>query len=182
MKLVMMTQQNHVTMATVEQSVVIVIRAKQKCVWWGLDGFILLILVFSSRPLQSYHDTSLGHAHSSTTVTAILVTLMLVCALAALGCYVFKHKTDAFRFHYFRVRHTHTMLLVVLVTVFLFFTFLFKWMGSQNKFNWVIKTMHEWKLKLNMLKKHLQGFDELIKYFSLQDILKLWIVISFILD
>uniref|UniRef100_A0A3B4H8E6 Stabilin 1 n=1 Tax=Pundamilia nyererei TaxID=303518 RepID=A0A3B4H8E6_9CICH len=37
-----------------------------------------------------------------TTVTAILVTLMLVCALAALGCYVFKHKTDAFRFHYFR--------------------------------------------------------------------------------
>lgn len=28
----MMTQQNHVTMATVEQSVVIVIRAKQKCV------------------------------------------------------------------------------------------------------------------------------------------------------
>lgn len=121
MKLVMMTQQNHITMATVEQSVVIVIRAKQKCVWWGLDGFILLILVFSSRPLQSYHDTSLGHAHSSTTVTAILVTLMLVCALAALGCYVFKHKTDAFRFHYFRVRHTHTMLLVVLVTVFLFF-------------------------------------------------------------
>lgn len=108
MKLVVMTQQNHVTMATVEQSVVIVIRAKQKRVWWGLDGFILLILVFSSRPLQSYHDTSSGHAHSSTTVTAILVTLMLVCALAALGCYVFKHKTDAFRFHYFRVRHTHT--------------------------------------------------------------------------
>uniref|UniRef100_A0A3Q4HAZ7 Stabilin 1 n=1 Tax=Neolamprologus brichardi TaxID=32507 RepID=A0A3Q4HAZ7_NEOBR len=43
-----------------------------------------------------------SHTHSSTTVTAILVTLMLVCALAALGCYVFKHKTDAFRFHYFR--------------------------------------------------------------------------------
>uniref|UniRef100_I3IVA2 Stabilin 1 n=1 Tax=Oreochromis niloticus TaxID=8128 RepID=I3IVA2_ORENI len=43
-----------------------------------------------------------SHAHSSTTVPAILVTLMLVCALAALGCYVFKHKTDAFRFHYFR--------------------------------------------------------------------------------
>lgn len=42
--------------------------------------------------------------------------------------------------------------------------------------------MYEWKLKLNMLKKHLQGFDELIKFFSLQDILKLWIVISFILD
>lgn len=47
MKLVVMTQQNHISMATVEQSVVIVIRAKQKHVWCGLDGFILLILVFS---------------------------------------------------------------------------------------------------------------------------------------
>uniref|UniRef100_A0A3B4V8V2 Stabilin 1 n=1 Tax=Seriola dumerili TaxID=41447 RepID=A0A3B4V8V2_SERDU len=33
---------------------------------------------------------------------AILVSLLLVCLLAALGYYVFKHKTDAFRFHYFR--------------------------------------------------------------------------------
>uniref|UniRef100_A0A8C5D509 Stabilin 1 n=1 Tax=Gouania willdenowi TaxID=441366 RepID=A0A8C5D509_GOUWI len=34
--------------------------------------------------------------------SAILVSLFLACVLAALGYYVFKHKTDAFRFHYFR--------------------------------------------------------------------------------
>uniref|UniRef100_A0A8C3ACP1 Stabilin 1 n=1 Tax=Cyclopterus lumpus TaxID=8103 RepID=A0A8C3ACP1_CYCLU len=43
-----------------------------------------------------------SHAHSSGTVSAILVSVLLACVLAALGYYVFKHKTDAFRFHYFR--------------------------------------------------------------------------------
>uniref|UniRef100_A0A8C5D8R9 Stabilin 1 n=1 Tax=Gouania willdenowi TaxID=441366 RepID=A0A8C5D8R9_GOUWI len=37
-----------------------------------------------------------------TETSAILVSLFLACVLAALGYYVFKHKTDAFRFHYFR--------------------------------------------------------------------------------
>lgn len=69
----------------------------------AINGIIHIIEApLTAPPPPSYHDTSLGHAHSSTTVTAILVTLMLVCALAALSCYVFKHKTDAFRFHYFR--------------------------------------------------------------------------------
>lgn len=58
--------------------------------------------------LQISHDASRGHTHSSGTASAILVSLLLVCVLAALGYYVFKHKTDAFRFHYFKVRHTHT--------------------------------------------------------------------------
>uniref|UniRef100_A0A3Q3WJQ0 Uncharacterized protein n=1 Tax=Mola mola TaxID=94237 RepID=A0A3Q3WJQ0_MOLML len=35
-------------------------------------------------------------------LSAILVTLLLVCVLAAVGYYVFRNKTDAFRFHYFR--------------------------------------------------------------------------------
>lgn len=69
----------------------------------AVNGIIHIIEApLTAPPPPSYHDTSTGHAHSSTTVPAILVTLMLVCALAALGCYVFKHKTDAFRFHYFR--------------------------------------------------------------------------------
>ncbi|KAJ4941282.1 hypothetical protein JOQ06_027567, partial [Pogonophryne albipinna] len=46
--------------------------------------------------------SSRGHTHSSGTVSAILVSLLLLCVLAGLGYYVFKHKTDAFRFHYFR--------------------------------------------------------------------------------
>uniref|UniRef100_A0A3Q3KH89 Stabilin 1 n=1 Tax=Monopterus albus TaxID=43700 RepID=A0A3Q3KH89_MONAL len=52
--------------------------------------------------LQSSNDASQGHAHSSGTAAAILVSLLLACVLAALGYYIFKHKTDAFRFHYFK--------------------------------------------------------------------------------
>ncbi|XP_054473785.1 stabilin-1 [Anoplopoma fimbria] len=52
-------------------------------------------------PLISPH-ASRGYAHSSGTVSAILVSMLLACVLAALGYYIFKHKTDAFRFHYFR--------------------------------------------------------------------------------
>uniref|UniRef100_A0A3P8U854 Stabilin 1 n=1 Tax=Amphiprion percula TaxID=161767 RepID=A0A3P8U854_AMPPE len=58
--------------------------------------------------LQVSHHASRGHAHSSSAVSAILVSVFLACLLAALGYYVYKHKTDAFRFHYFRVRHRHT--------------------------------------------------------------------------
>lgn len=49
------------------------------------------------------HHATRGHAHSSSAVSAILVTVLLACVFAVLGYYVFKHKTDAFRFHYFRV-------------------------------------------------------------------------------
>ncbi|XP_072237543.1 stabilin-1 [Leuresthes tenuis] len=47
-----------------------------------------------------------GHAHSSAIVSAILVSLLLACVLAALGYYVFKHKIDPFRFHYFKDEDT----------------------------------------------------------------------------
>ncbi|KAM3621837.1 uncharacterized protein V6R79_016723 [Siganus canaliculatus] len=43
-----------------------------------------------------------GHAHSSGTLSAILVSLLLAGVLAVLGYFVFRHRTDAFRFHYFR--------------------------------------------------------------------------------
>ncbi|XP_036956541.1 stabilin-1 isoform X1 [Acanthopagrus latus] len=43
-----------------------------------------------------------SHAHKTGTASAILVSLLLLCMLALLGYYLFKHKTDAFRFHYFR--------------------------------------------------------------------------------
>ncbi|XP_069006635.1 stabilin-1 isoform X2 [Embiotoca jacksoni] len=48
------------------------------------------------------HNTTRSTTHWSGTVSAILVSLLLACLLAALGYYIFKHKTDAFRFHYFR--------------------------------------------------------------------------------
>jgi len=51
-----------------------------------------------------------GHAHPSAIVSAILVSLLLACMLAALGYYVFKHKIDPFRFHYFKVRHVLTVM------------------------------------------------------------------------
>ncbi|XP_034387920.1 stabilin-1 isoform X4 [Cyclopterus lumpus] len=56
----------------------------------------------TAPPAPIPHHASRGHAHSSGTVSAILVSVLLACVLAALGYYVFKHKTDAFRFHYFR--------------------------------------------------------------------------------
>uniref|UniRef100_A0A3Q3KRR5 Stabilin 1 n=1 Tax=Monopterus albus TaxID=43700 RepID=A0A3Q3KRR5_MONAL len=63
---------------------------------------ITLICVCHTFRLQSSNDASQGHAHSSGTAAAILVSLLLACVLAALGYYIFKHKTDAFRFHYFK--------------------------------------------------------------------------------
>ncbi|XP_061796458.2 stabilin-1 isoform X2 [Nerophis lumbriciformis] len=52
-------------------------------------------------PLVSHHAAR-GHPHSSGTVSAILVSLLLAGVLAGLAYYVFKHKTDAFRFQYFK--------------------------------------------------------------------------------
>ncbi|KAM7006971.1 LOW QUALITY PROTEIN: stabilin-1 [Tautogolabrus adspersus] len=69
----------------------------------AVNGIIHVIEApFTAPPPPIPHLASKGHAHSSGTVSAILVSLLLACVLAALGYYVFKHKTDAFRFHYFR--------------------------------------------------------------------------------
>lgn len=64
--------------------------------------------IFLWRPIQAPHHASRGHAHSSGTVSAILVSLLLTGVAAGIGYYVFKHKTDAFRFQYFKVRRTRT--------------------------------------------------------------------------
>lgn len=40
--------------------------------------------------------------HPSSSAAAILVSLFVACIVAAVGYYIFKHKTDAFRFHYFK--------------------------------------------------------------------------------
>uniref|UniRef100_A0A3B4V977 Stabilin 1 n=1 Tax=Seriola dumerili TaxID=41447 RepID=A0A3B4V977_SERDU len=69
----------------------------------AVNGIIHVIEApLTAPPPLISHDASRRHAHSSGTAAAILVSLLLVCLLAALGYYVFKHKTDAFRFHYFR--------------------------------------------------------------------------------
>lgn len=68
----------------------------------AVNGIIHVIEAPLTAPPAQISHPSRGHAHSSGTVSAILVTLFLMCVLAALGYYVFKHKTDAFRFHYFR--------------------------------------------------------------------------------
>ncbi|XP_008297326.1 stabilin-1 [Stegastes partitus] len=69
----------------------------------AVNGIIHIIEApLKAPPPPVFHDGSRGHAHSSSTASAILVSVFLACLLAALGYYVFKHKTDAFRFHYFR--------------------------------------------------------------------------------
>lgn len=70
----------------------------------AINGIIHVIEAPLAAPpmLVPPHHATRGHAHSSGTVSAILVTVLLACVFAALGYYVFKHKTDAFRFHYFR--------------------------------------------------------------------------------
>ncbi|XP_076599998.1 stabilin-1 [Chaetodon auriga] len=69
----------------------------------AVNGIIHVIEApLKAPPVPISHHASRSHAHSSGTVSAILVSLLLVCVLAALGYYIFKHKTDAFRFHYFR--------------------------------------------------------------------------------
>ncbi|XP_030584921.1 stabilin-1 [Archocentrus centrarchus] len=68
----------------------------------AVNGIIHTIEAPLTAPPPPESHNSQSHAHSSSRVSAILVTLLLVCVLAVLGYYVFKHKTDAFRFHYFR--------------------------------------------------------------------------------
>ncbi|XP_040014670.1 stabilin-1 [Xiphias gladius] len=69
----------------------------------AINGIIHVIEApLTAPPPVISHDASRSHAHSSGTASAILVSVLLACVLAALGYYVFKHKTDAFRFHYFQ--------------------------------------------------------------------------------
>ncbi|XP_047440209.1 stabilin-1 [Mugil cephalus] len=79
---------------------------KRLLVEWDIpavNGIIHVIEApLTAPPPPISHDASRSHAHSSGMASAILVSLFLLCLLAALGFYVFKHKTDAFRFHYFR--------------------------------------------------------------------------------
>ncbi|XP_058486832.1 stabilin-1 [Solea solea] len=79
---------------------------KQLLLDWDIPAINGIIHVIegplTAPPPPISHDASRGHAHSSGTAAAILVSTLLACVLGALGYYVFKHKTDAFRFHYFR--------------------------------------------------------------------------------
>uniref|UniRef100_A0A8D2ZQD1 Stabilin 1 n=1 Tax=Scophthalmus maximus TaxID=52904 RepID=A0A8D2ZQD1_SCOMX len=79
---------------------------KRQLLEWDIpavNGIIHVIEApLSAPPPTPPRPSGAGHAHSSGTVSAILVSMLLVCVLAMLGYYVFKHKTDAFRFHYFR--------------------------------------------------------------------------------
>ncbi|XP_019952412.2 stabilin-1 [Paralichthys olivaceus] len=69
----------------------------------AVNGIIHVIEApLSAPPPPISFDASKGHTNSSSTVSAILVPMLFACVLAALGYFVFKHKTDAFRFQYFR--------------------------------------------------------------------------------
>ncbi|KAM8868381.1 stabilin-1-like isoform 1-T2 [Synchiropus picturatus] len=52
-------------------------------------------------PPMSPHGAR-GQSHSSGTVSAILVSVLLLCVLCAFGYYIFKQKSSDFRFHYFK--------------------------------------------------------------------------------
>uniref|UniRef100_A0A3B3BDQ0 Stabilin 1 n=1 Tax=Oryzias melastigma TaxID=30732 RepID=A0A3B3BDQ0_ORYME len=71
----------------------------------AVNGIIHVIqapLTAPAAPVRAVcHGSSPGKGHSSK-VSAILLSLLLLCVLAALGHYIFKHKTDAFQFHYFK--------------------------------------------------------------------------------
>ncbi|XP_068598387.1 stabilin-1 [Brachionichthys hirsutus] len=69
----------------------------------AVNGIIHVIEAPLSAPaMPIFHHASQSHASSSSTLSATLVSVVLLCVLAGLGYYVVKHKTDAFRFHYFR--------------------------------------------------------------------------------
>ncbi|KAM9859281.1 stabilin-1 [Aulostomus maculatus] len=69
----------------------------------AVNGIIHVIEApLTAPPTPVSPHASHGHAHSSGTVSAILVSLILACVLAGLGYYVFKNKTNPFRFQYFR--------------------------------------------------------------------------------
>ncbi|XP_024125650.1 stabilin-1 isoform X1 [Oryzias melastigma] len=68
----------------------------------AVNGIIHVIQAPLTAPAApGSHGSSPGKGHSSK-VSAILLSLLLLCVLAALGHYIFKHKTDAFQFHYFK--------------------------------------------------------------------------------
>ncbi|XP_052382111.1 stabilin-1 isoform X3 [Oncorhynchus keta] len=74
---------------------------------WDIPAYNGIIHVIEgplrAPPLPVHHAQSSGHAHGGGTVaTSILVTCLIVCVIAGLTYYVFKHKNDAFRFHYFK--------------------------------------------------------------------------------
>ncbi|XP_077430047.1 stabilin-1 [Vanacampus margaritifer] len=69
----------------------------------AVNGIIHVIEApLTAPPPQAPRHTWHGRAHSSGTVSAILVSLLLTGVAAGIGYYVFKHKTDAFRFQYFK--------------------------------------------------------------------------------
>ncbi|XP_049588894.1 stabilin-1 isoform X3 [Syngnathus scovelli] len=69
----------------------------------AVNGIIHIIEApLTAPPPQVSRHAAHGHAHSSGTVSAILVSLLLTAVAAGIGYYVFKHKTDAFRFQYFK--------------------------------------------------------------------------------
>ncbi|CAJ1052034.1 stabilin-1 [Xyrichtys novacula] len=80
---------------------------KRQLLEWDIPAINGIIHVIEAPltappPPPISHLPSRSYVHSSGTVSAILVSVLLACVLGALGYYVFKHKTDAFRFHYFR--------------------------------------------------------------------------------
>ncbi|XP_034152145.1 stabilin-1 isoform X2 [Esox lucius] len=74
---------------------------------WNIPAFNGIIHViegpFRAPPLLVHPGSSSGQHHGGKTVaTSILVTFLILCIIAGLSYYVFKHKNDAFRFHYFK--------------------------------------------------------------------------------
>uniref|UniRef100_A0A8C7EZ97 Stabilin 1 n=1 Tax=Oncorhynchus kisutch TaxID=8019 RepID=A0A8C7EZ97_ONCKI len=68
---------------------------------WDIPAYNGIIHVIEG-PLRA-PPLPVSHAHGGGTVaTSILVTCLIVCVIAGLTYYVFKHKNDAFRFHYFK--------------------------------------------------------------------------------
>ncbi|XP_077459834.1 stabilin-1 isoform X3 [Stigmatopora argus] len=69
----------------------------------AVNGIVHVIEApLTAPPLPVSHHALREHVHSSGTVSAILVSLLLAGVAAGVGYYVFKHKTDAFRFQYFK--------------------------------------------------------------------------------
>lgn len=127
-KLVMITLYSKVTIATVEQSVavVMVIRTKHKCVWWGLDDFIVLILVFFLTPVLRRNL----RAHKATPTQAVECRpswwrcCWCVCWLRSATTSTNTRRMPSASTTSEWEKHTHTHLFVVMVTTFpLFFPF-----------------------------------------------------------
>lgn len=68
----------------------------------AVNGLIHVIEGPLTAPPPPISHSSRRMLHSSSSAAAILVSLFVAGIVAAVGYYVFKHKTDAFRFHYFK--------------------------------------------------------------------------------